>query len=1035
MKEVGGMKGVFRLILTVGLVWLFIGTLVYAVLADDVDIYRSKIEEIKPNGMILFDTSGSMLTILPVSAYDPEVDHSTQLLGQGKEIVFAREKNGGYPTHHRVTYQSGYAKVQLKYVKVTDGTIQSGMPWEEQWSDTDGYFYFDRAAGAFIDAGLYSDGNADHVKIFLPYATYSVDQDSTGDYVTRYDFDYMNWLFYVSRQVDRDELKAMFDDPARRALMTRVLSAKKVIHDLLEQNRPIRWGLAVFDGSDGAQVLRNIPSDVDALQAALENIWVGGSTPLAESMEDMWDYFGDANSLPVDAWCRENYLVVMTDGLPQQDADSLSSYLKQDHDLDHGGGSEENEYPGSGSGYMDDVAWYMFRNDARLDEDGWQNVTTHTIGFTVSNPLLEKTAAGGGGMYQTAYNAIELNEAFQAVVAGILAETSSYTAPVVPISHMEKTTSGSDLYVALFKPSVVGSWRGNIKKYGLDSDGAVIDVNDLPATDSMGLLVENAQSYWSIGPDGGTADTGGVGQMLLARSTARVLYTYLGREKPLNHQMNAFGKGNVDLTKDILGVGSPASRDEIIDYVHGYDAWDEDGDTITDEKRDWLLGSFLHSRPAVIAYDATTRLIFAGSNDGVFHAFLDSDGSEAWGFVPPDLLPRLQELETGGLSYFVDGSPGTVVVDKNLDGKIEKPKGDRAIVVFGERRGGLMYHALDVTEPYSPEYLWSIQKGDPGFEELGQTWSTPETVMLSDGTVALVFGAGYDPASAAGRGVYVVDALTGGLIWRWTVGEDPAMTGSIPSEVSAIDSNENGRVDRLYVGDLAGGMWRFDLSNLDPGNWIGRRIFDCAGRMVFYQPDVLLETDHEILVWGTGDRTNPNRRDVIDRLYMFRDFDDGVVHTDLEMVDMTEDWLNDPSMAADDRQALHLSLESAAGWFMDLPSSGEKILSSAVTVMGKVYVTSFSPTNDELDPCSMSEGLARLYVVNYRTSAAVMDLDGDPDNGYERSTEMGSSIPSAVQIALLEGRLKGFVGVSGGVYQPDMADRVAVVRVYWRQLY
>ena len=46
--------------------------------------------------------------------------------------------------------------------------------------------------------------------------------------------------------------------------------------------------------------------------------------------------------------------------------------------------------------------------------------------------------------------------------------------------------------------------------------------------------------------------------------------------------MNAFGKGNVDLTKDILGVDSPASRDEIIDYVHGYDAWDEDGDTITD---------------------------------------------------------------------------------------------------------------------------------------------------------------------------------------------------------------------------------------------------------------------------------------------------------------------------------------------------------------------------------------------------------------------------------------------------------------------
>jgi len=38
------------------------------------------------------------------------------------------------------------------------------------------------------------------------------------------------------------------------------------------------------------------------------------------------------------------------------------------------------------------------------------------------------------------------------------------------------------------------------------------------------------------------------------------------------------------------------------------------------------------------------RVLIAGANDGQFHAFKASDGSEYWSFVPPNLMPKLQYL-------------------------------------------------------------------------------------------------------------------------------------------------------------------------------------------------------------------------------------------------------------------------------------------------------------------------------------------------------------------------------------------------------
>ena len=1019
--------------------------------ADDIDIYRYDATDVEPNVLILFDTSGSMLTVLPASGFDPSIDYSTPLLLQGKQIVFAREANGCYPSHHRVTYQTSDGKVLLKYIKATSTTeLCSGSGWLTQWGGVNGYFYFDRASGDFIDDVTFDPGNPDHIKIFLPYATYSVDVAETGNYVTRYEYNYMNWLFYHSTQTDRDELKAQFDDPAKRALLTRVLSAKKVIHDLIDEHHPIRFGLMTFDGDVGGTITRNIPSADAAVHADIDNLWVGGSTPLAEALEDAWDFFGDSASLPVDAYCRENFVIIMTDGLPQMDADNLSAYLKKDFDGDHGGtaangwaGNEENLYAGQGSGYLDDVAYYMARNDARPLEDGFQNVATHTIGFTVQNSLLEDTAANGVGLYETAFNVSELNEAFHAVVGGILAVSTSYSAPVVPISQMEKTTAGNHIYLALFKPTENAFWKGNIKKLGIadtnDSSlgikkGDILDSNGIRAADGVGEILETSVSYWNTTEDGGETDRGGVGEILLNRSTERQIYSILcgdyTHHRPFTHEHNSFLKSNTRITPQLLGVANETERNKVMDFVHGLDAYDEDGDSDTTEKREWILGAFLHSRPAVIHYNSTTSVIFAGANDGMLHAFLDSDGSELWGFIPPEFLGRLKDLNninTNTPEYFVDGAASSVIIDSNQDGEISKADNDQAIIIFGERRGGNAYWALDVTDPLDPAVLWTLDNTYPDFLELGQTWSTPTVDRLDNGMVVAVFGGGYDPnrdsdltPDLVGRGIYMIDVITGNLIWKHTVDEDASMDSSIPSDVTAVDTNDNGYVDRLYVGSLSGKMWRFDLPGPDPVNWTAKIMYD-GQRKIFYRPDILLEREYEILVWGTGDRANPKRKDIINRIYMLKDRNvSGLTESDLVDVTDSED-----------------TLTVANGWYINLNTNlGEKVLAPPVTFLGSSYLTTFTPgQGDETDPCYLSEGTARLYVFDYKTGNPVIDMDDDPQTKPVRAKIIGTSIPSGIVITLIEGMGIGFVGVSGGIYNQELSNNQGLIRIYWRQMF
>jgi hypothetical protein len=442
-------------------------------------------QTVEPNILITFDNSGSMGNIIWIDSYDRSVDHSERRLPvEEDEVIFAKEKGSCYIDHNRVTYDSSTGKVKLKYKKAAEGSTDicsgggaDGETYETQLSETDGYFYFDREEGVFISKSEY-EGDDGEIKIFLPYATYSVDPgSSTGSYSTWYDYDYMNWLFYDSTQADRDALKLQHDNPDQRALLTRILVAKAVVRDLVETTDGVRFGFMEFDGSKGGTLSAKVSTDKQPVLDAIDKVWSTGSTPLAETLEDVWDYFSDPVDSPIQYGCQKNFVILMTDGYPSRDADDLGS-LKGDWDNDHGG-NEENLYHGNGSGYLDDIAYYIHENDFTQKFDGVQNIFTYTIGFTIVNPLLKDTAFNGNGLaglqsewanplsphyqryFYTAKNYTELRDALGAAFNEIINRISSGTAVAV---QSTSTQGARRLLRAKFLPKL---WTGYLEAFSL----------------------------------------------------------------------------------------------------------------------------------------------------------------------------------------------------------------------------------------------------------------------------------------------------------------------------------------------------------------------------------------------------------------------------------------------------------------------------------------------------------------------------------------------------------------------------------------
>jgi type IV pilus assembly protein PilY1 len=693
------------------------------------------------------------------------------------------------------------------------------------------------------------------------------------------------------------------------------------------------------------------------------------------------------------------------------------------------------------------------------------NLATHTILGDVSHQYAKTNDPGESGLTGYAFfatDAAQLSTAIDVIREYIITfndQSTSYVAPVVPISQMERTNSGNRMYLGMFKPTTNSFWLGNIKKYGIATENtATLNIGDIIDAQTPPELVMNtdseikdtAQSYWSSTPDGGDVDKGGVGEKLLDRvfdndlaGNPRKIYTYLGGNVHLSADENAFNLSNDSITTGLLSVSTEDEKDNVIRYIHGLNPYGETSSR-TDGKRDWILGAFIHSRPAVVYYSESLSVVYAGANDGMLHAFQanDESGEELWAFIPPNLLSNVKNYvhktpdDNPYLEFGVDSSPR--VYKDAVTGQ--------TILIFGQRRGGNRYIALDISAADDPKFLWEISPSRTGYEELGQTWSTPRIGKVKDGLgekwVAFI-GGGYDDthedpvpaippdATAKGTAIYVVDILTGDPIWVYSKNtKNAAMTYSIPSDIACVDTNGDNFIDRLYVGDMGGRMWRFDVKDVgekdDPTKWKGKIIFTGSGK-IFYPPDVSLERDtngnYEMIYFGTGDRENPKDTTFVNTLYAVKDRDTPLIESNLANI-------TDYSVLPGDATKLSLN-----GWYIRLENPGEKCLAGAVIFGRGVYYTTYTPPTeiDPEDPCRIGEGDGRIYIVNYLTGNAIFNLDGETGMGKEdRSMDIGSGIPSGVIISIFGGNSIAYTGVGGGVFSPEVTTSKTLIPINWR---
>jgi type IV pilus assembly protein PilY1 len=614
---------------------------------------------------------------------------------------------------------------------------------------------------------------------------------------------------------------------------------------------------------------------------------------------------------------------------------------------------------------------------------------------------------------------------------------------------------GTHLYVAVSEMSATGPSIGNIKKYEVATSedptkpsdpsnstnssnssvqvGGILDAGKTPALDTDNLIKESSRSHWSREADGRQVDKGGVGEVLVTRSKRRNLFTNLG-DSDLTSGSNAFSTSNEELTAEVLGLGpkDQLERERVIQYVQGYDPYTTNTKTkesTTLKKRRWILGSIVHSRPLVIHYGNEKAVIFVGANDGMLHAFEDETGEELWGFIPSELLSRLKDLARGGgLKYYVDGSPKAYITES------------KKIVIFGLRRGGSHYYALDVTDPERPRFLWKIGPETAGYSEMGQSWSTPHIGKIKYGTserVVCFIGGGYDEnqdrktvtkEDKRGRAIYVVDVQTGDQLWSWDNNRDSEMRYSIPSDISRVDTNGDGYTDRLYVGDMGGRIWRFDIGDADTNAWSGRVFFNASldgKRKIFYPPDVTLEKGYEMVFFGTGDREHPSETSVVNRFYGVKDKGVNKILSEGDLEDVTNGFSTG-------------SLENnKEGWFISLGTNrGEKVTGVPAVAYGVVYFTTFSPSSSQ-----SGENTARLYALNYKIGNAILNLNAANDTEgvrielTDRSKVIGTGVPSGTVLSAVKGRLVAYTGIKGGIYETPVRKRATIIPVWWRQVF
>ena len=333
------------------------------------------------------------------------------------------------------------------------------------------------------------------------------------------------------------------------------------------------------------------------------------------------------------------------------------------------------------------------------------------------------------------------------------------------------------------------------------------------------------------------------------------------------------------------------------------------------------------------------------------------------------------------------------------------------------------YYAFDVSdtadETLNWPFLWRLgaTTGLPEGEGkyLGQPWSKMFIGRVRINNVEKwvgFIGGGYSGCGKAGsdgckkidggpdtrgKGLFVVDLSNGDILWKYTYANNTDMNYDLVAGPAVVDYDNDGFLDRAYIGDLGGSIWRFQFCKKSDGascstaNWTGGMFFDDrAGsgiRPIYTSAAVSLDKSYNLWVYvGSGDKTQPTRPQASDRFYAIKDRrnngDAAYVVGDLDPVNEEQST------------SVYANSASGNGWYMVF-GANEKVLAEPTIFGGRLFFTTYipSPQSDTSDPCS-APGSTNVYNLDYITAK------GYWPGGEKFQTLTGTGVSSGVVVSV-----------------------------------
>jgi hypothetical protein len=520
--------------------------------------------------------------------------------------------------------------------------------------------------------------------------------------------------------------------------------------------------------------------------------------------------------------CRNNFLLLITDGAANGpgDVDSQGNNLCDDTPC-----SAANPAAAGCQCKTVLAAYDLYHN---------LGVTVFVVGFSgdvsagppaVANNNVAK--AGGSGSAFLATNEDQLEDALQLAVYTAIQGDYSSSAGSTSAGTQQAITVVDGKY-ALDSRMEFPSWKGHLFAYNVSGGTPVL------AWDAYSQLSSSAN--WMN----------------------RRIYTWDGTNM-VKVQVNT-STGAITNKAQLAALGMGATSDE----AEAVARWAL-GDPALGNPA--VLGAIVNSTPIDVAspgdlalpgghsfflkYQKRPHLVYVGSSDMMLHAFfLESTkvgtatfaaGSEAFAFIPPDLLPNLRQLYSRGgqeLNPF-----------KHIFGLADSPKAKslcvsgctddssavwKTLLLMPEGYGGNNTFMLDVTSPFGSNGMndppftvqWHTGYGASAStyaSVLGDTISLPafflnKTTSLNDFRV--IFSSGYavtDGSSTQGRSLVTASAINGTVVSTSSVSSGVTCAqeyAALTDVATARDfaANQSDKLIAAYFGDTAGQLWRYTLT-------------------------------------------------------------------------------------------------------------------------------------------------------------------------------------------------------------------------------